>query len=318
VSRTAKTEEIARSIGRQLGDDELVAKLAALMPSELNALLLAVHRAHTHAWPDVAAQFARARAFEASRVDARALHALQSWFLDAAVTGGFEAVALAPVAPHGLAALTGIDPNNVVTGTRSSEVLADPTAVMALEIARRIRARSGGRALAAVARVLRMQPLPTGPGTEHYSQHFGLCALTTGVRSRVEAVAAVAAHLRVWTRVIERAAREARWDVELVRVELAGERGWFELVHDLARAEPELARVPVVFADDRAQGRGYYRDCLLRVVAAFPGKSGARDELFIGDGGVVDWSGRILSDAKERLVTSGLGAELFVKRAAPR
>jgi hypothetical protein len=154
-------------------------------------------------------------------------------------------------------------------------------------------------ALASSSRVLRMQPLPKGAA--HFSQHFRIHALVTSVRSRDQLLDGLVAHVRVWCRTLRALA------VEPTRVSLAGDRATYD---DLAARLPDI---PMTFDDTRTQGRAYYANVLLTIAVRAP--DGA--EVLIGDGGLVDWTGRALSDARERLVTSGLGAEALVKRLLP-
>lgn len=60
----------------------------------------------------------------------------------------------------------------------------------------------------------------------------------------------------------------------------------------------------------RLEGLGYYAGLCLRVSPATP--DGVRYP--IADGGLTDWTARLLGDRKERLLTSGIGSE-FVCRA---
>jgi hypothetical protein len=52
-------------------------------------------------------------------------------------------------------------------------------------------------------------------------------------------------------------------------------------------------------------GRGYYRDFCMKIYAQTP----EGEWIELGDGGSVDWTQRLLSNSKERLVTSGIGSE---------
>lgn len=65
---------------------------------------------------------------------------------------------------------------------------------------------------------------------------------------------------------------------------------------------------------NRPSGRGYYRDLCMKIHAQTP----EGEWIEIGDGGSVDWTQRLLSNSKERLVTSGIGSErvctLFASR----
>ncbi len=137
------TSEIARGVASRLGDAALVDKLAGLKPSELTSLLLAVlaEQARARPFAELRRHFERAPATQPCDVDGRALARAERLLHEAAP--GFDAVELAPVAPLGLCAATGIDPNNVLGALRSLEVLADPTASLALEVARRRRAVPG-------------------------------------------------------------------------------------------------------------------------------------------------------------------------------
>jgi hypothetical protein len=60
----------------------------------------------------------------------------------------------------------------------------------------------------------------------------------------------------------------------------------------------------------RMEGLGYYAGPCIRISATDP--AGVRFPL--GDGGVLRWTGKLLTDDKERLVTSGVGLELIGAR----
>lgn len=73
----------------------------------------------------------------------------------------------------------------------------------------------------------------------------------------------------------------------------------------LAPIRAEFEAVDCVMDELRTSGRGYYRDLCFHIHASHP--SGQRLELV--DGGAVDWTQRLLSNAKERLIISGIGSE---------
>jgi hypothetical protein len=91
---------------------------------------------------------------------------------------GFEAIELSPVAP--LAACSSVEPtaqHRVLFALRSTEVVADPTNVLALECAVRLRRGAGPVHLATSQRVIRAQPVPKLPG---YAPHFRIFVLASG------------------------------------------------------------------------------------------------------------------------------------------
>ena len=77
--------------------------------------------------------------------------------------------------------------------------------------------------------------------------------------------------------------------------------------------DPLHAEHPEVgFALDplRESGRGYYVGVCFHVLAS----NAAGQEFQLVDGGFTDWTQQLLSNAKERLLVSGLGTELLCSR----
>ncbi|HEY6886222.1 MAG TPA: hypothetical protein VI300_00545, partial [Solirubrobacter sp.] len=60
----------------------------------------------------------------------------------------------------------------------------------------------------------------------------------------------------------------------------------------------------------RTQGRGYYDGMLLNITAT--DREGSA--VGLADGGRTDWTQRLLSNRKERLLTSGIGLGLMAER----
>ena len=132
-----------------------------------------VHRRRAAALsaPDVLRRYEADRHAAPSAADPRAIAALDAKAFAAAHR--FEPLDLSPVAPLGtVAALAGLHQDAVLSTVRGSEVLADSTNVLALDAARRRRARRDETVrLCAAHRVLR----PAG--------HFRLFALATAGRA---------------------------------------------------------------------------------------------------------------------------------------
>jgi hypothetical protein len=80
-----------------------------------------------------------------------------------------------------------------------------------------------------------------------------------------------------------------------------------DVVAPLAAEHPE-ARVRIDLS--RLEGIGYYTGACVRISARDP--SGAM--LPLVDGGFTDWSQRLLSDGRERLLSTGIGADLVTAR----
>ncbi|HYO59023.1 hypothetical protein [Archangium sp.] len=216
------TRQIAEAIARRAGNEELTRLLIdGLSSSELSSLLLHVMRERSRSvtWADALRLVERNGLVQADTGDARISTEMDARAFAAAE--GFDAVELSPVAPFGVNALTGIDQNNVLTATRGTEVLADPTIAMALECARRRKrdGRTGVVRLAASQRLIRMQPFDD-PG---FSRHFRLFTLVTAGRDtgdeRFEQEA-LREQLSVWLALVE-ALRAEGWNLPGVRIELS-------------------------------------------------------------------------------------------------
>jgi hypothetical protein len=278
-----------RRIERQAGMPGLAGALAKLAPTDLQSLLMQVYReqAARRDPRTLLAQYGR----DASVAPGRPTHALEGRAMEAAEQ--FEPVALAPVSPLGLNGVLGrIDQNNVASTIRGTEVLADPTAALALEAAVRRRTNPGGTVrLCAVCRVLRLQPFPDEPG---FSQHFALLALVTAGRSQPS----------------------HGFEIEALREHVAVYRKLLGPVEHVVRLtdvpERVLEAVPGAIEDpDRTRARGYYDGLLLDIAAT---DREGQELLGLADGGLTDWTQRLLSNRKERLFTSGIGLSLLAER----
>jgi hypothetical protein len=228
----------------------------------------------------------------------------------------FQAMALSPVCPLGTSsALAGLDQNWVVSTARNTEVVSDSTNVLALECA--LRRRELLRVapmstvpvhLAASHRLLRAQRFE-GPNLVSHFSAFALCsaardlgnlqfelaALRLQIGFFIEALQAffgVGVPIRCLVSDFHPESREALIETEL-----------------LATLRAMYKNVDCLFDGQRSSGRGYYRDVCFKIHAT--DASGKRYEL--ADGGSVDWTQKLLSSKKERLVISGLGSERLVQ-----
>jgi hypothetical protein len=287
-------------IGREAGTAELVEILAErLAGADLTSLLLEVarRRAARVTPPGLLAAYERDRFAGASTVDTLAREV--EWFTT--LRGmGFDKLELSPVAPLGtVSALTALDQDRVITTVRRSEVLADSTNVLALEAALRRRdlmradPRTGQRVLLCAShRLVRTQPDLT-PG---HRPHFKLMALVTAGRDEGSfgfELAALREHIRAHLTMIGPLP-----EVEVVLTDLSGGKR----IDLLSRAFPQAG-----FDQSLLARGGYYRGACFSIYVTTP--QGRRIQL--ADGGFTDWTARLLSNRKERLLTSGLGVELL-------
>jgi len=309
-------DAIAARVARALQAGDVVDGLARrLPPSDLQSLLLHVFRRRSagRTAADLLAQYERTPRLRPSAADARSLLGLERAAFGCA--DGFEAVALAPIAPVGVNVVLGaVDQNNALATIRSDEVLADPTTLQALECARRRRAGDASTIrIASRSRPLRLQPTDV----PWFSPHFALFSLVTAGRDRGSwafELESLGEHLRVYLRLLRRLATEgyAFANVDVVLSDTARDRARLDAAVG-AVLEPLTAEFPKARfrADDtREQGRNYYAGLCFSLNAADP----TGTTLNLADGGFTDWTRRLLSNAKERLLVSGIGLELVAKR----
>jgi hypothetical protein len=236
-----------------------------------------------------------------SIVDLRTANAIDDAFLAAAA--GFEALDLSPVAPLGTCSTVApTDQNRVISALRATEVVSDPTNVLALECAARMRpGASSAIHLATSQRVVRAQPIPKAPG---YTRHFRLFALASGGRETEDhgfTVDTVVLHVRTMLDALHR--------LEQIGYAFGARR--VDVLATPARAK---------LGDRVAERLGGVRKSLehpyysggLRYQLWVTAPDGT--ELPLIDGGTFDWLTVLASNRRAVFVASGAGTQLIAMR----
>jgi hypothetical protein len=310
----ADNKIIAR-IERELGVTGLVDLLAErLNPSDLQSLLIEVYRQRVQQQDPAALLRSQSdnRFLRPSTVSPQRLNAWEAAAF-ASLPPEFEALALSPVAPLGASSVIAtVDQNRVLATTRNSEVLSDSTNVLALECALRRRdlLREDPKSaqavhLAASHRLLRAQYYGDNP---HLVTHFSAFALCSAGRTlgglRFE-LAALGLHIGVYVRALRRYLGEAV-TLRLALTDFnAADRQPILAEYLLEPLQAEFPDLDCGMDEQRTGGEGYYDDLCFHLYGA----DSAGNWLELADGGVVDWPQRVLSNAKERCVISGIGSE---------
>jgi hypothetical protein len=282
-----------------------------LKGSALRSLLLSVaqRRAMARGPSDVLQQFEQDRFVGIAPVDQRTLRRLELTLLE--VADAYDAVELSPVAPLGTCvAVAPGSQNRIVSTMRGTEVVSDPTNVLAIECARRLRADPAATVrLATAHRCVRAQSVPAGRGM---AAHFSMFCLATAAHETADqafAAGALAEHMLVYLSALE-------------RLENAGYRFGHRKVRLLStpacvqaarRIEQQLrARHPALAVEHQALTSAYYDG--LRFVIDMSDVSDAigapaRPTPLI-DGGAFDWVGQLAANRKFRYVASAMGTQL--------
>jgi hypothetical protein len=299
-------------VWRQLAASPRAALVQGLSPADLRTLLMDVSRRRAAAVTPAGLiqRWRQDRYVRPAGSDPRLVWRLEArlWEL---LPGEFAGIDLSPVTPLGTCAAMGpVSQDRVISTTRGSEVVSDPTNALALEAAAR-RQRSPARPvhLACCHRVLRGQPFDA-PGD---FQHFRLFALVTSARdqgSGATEAAMLITHLRFWSRALSDLLPGRR---VAVRYTVLGFPPLHERIHDTVL--PGIRPLPgaVIVEEDpgREQGRGYYQRGAIKLHAETGGQWQE-----VGDGGFTDWTARFLGDAKERCFTSCVSTERLAALAS--
>lgn len=284
-------------------DDATFERLAhELSGAELQSALLHVlrERALGRSPAQLLEQLGRDGFCQRSPVGLREALAIDNELLTAAAD--FEAIELSPLAPLATTSVFEMsDQNRVVSALRGTEVVSDPTNVLALHSALELRkAPEGVFHYATSHRVVRAQPVAKRPGR---TQHFRLFALSSaGVEQREHGFSRSAASKQL------RALLDGLSRLEAVGYTF-GQRRVELLVtpkhESLASQLREELGVPTSIGPLE---HGYYSGGLrFRLWATPPGG----EELNLADGGSFDWLARLTSNRRAVFVASGVGVQLI-------
>jgi hypothetical protein len=310
------SNKILERLQRKAGVPGLLDVLSErLSPSELTSLMLEVYRrqAQKRTLAQVLTDYEQNRFVRPSRVEVRGLLEWEQVTLSS-LPDVFEPMELAPVCPIGTSSvLAGVNQHWAVVTSRNSEVVSDATNVLALEVASRRRQllRDAPRSsqavhLAAHHRLLRPQ-LFTGP---HQLAHFALFALISGGRAGSGSsfeLQAIATHLHVHLTAL-RAYLGSSLVLRVVISDFSNRDRLDALESEvLVALRQNFENLTCVIDSERSSGRGYYSGFVFQIYA-----HAGHEELFLVDGGEVNWTQKLLANAKERLIISGLGSERVV------
>jgi hypothetical protein len=229
----------------------------------------------------------------------------------------FETLDISPVAPLGsCSVISNLSQNRIISTCRNNEVIADSTNYLALECVKRRKINlytnpksAGPIRLATSHRLIRGQAF-TG---EKFSAHFRVFSLCTAGRDEGH-LKFESTHLRehidfyltLFKKLLD---IPGDADIEVFITDFSKkhvDQLWKDVAQPLSK---KFANIQVSFDQRREAAKNYYGDICFRI--NLTSKSGESYDLV--DGGFTDWTQKLISNEKERLLTSGLGTELFLK-----
>ena len=301
-------DAITKRIISQIDDRDIIEKLLSLPKSDFNSLLLEVFRRQAGSITpvDIVKAYQTNRFSTPSEVDPVAYHAFEADLLTLAQEHGIETTLLSPAAPFAGSSVFGfVDQNNVVSAVRGTEILSDPTNMLAVIIAEKLKEKEVDNTTSlhycTTARVLRAQKFPARKG---YYSHFGIfCIVSSGKDSGSYACEKdlFVKHLRYYKRLLVE-----KYDAKLSIV-LRKRHGYTDgdgFYDNMAETvKDEFPGIPISL-DPEYEDNNYYKGIHFNI---FMEKDG--EQIEVGDGGFVDWMRQMTNSKKERCLISGIGLD---------
>lgn len=301
---------ITNRILKNLGDEELLDKLLSLPKSDLNSLLLELFKkqANVISPTELLKAYHSSRFSVPSEIDPVEYRSLEVALLTLAKEMKITNILLSPSAPLGSCSVFGcVDQYNVISAVRKLETLSDPSNMLAIMIADKLKNKLANNQVplhyATTTRVIRTQNF-----TDKFSYaHFGIfCIVSSGKDSGsyVCEKELLVKHLTYYKKLfLEKF--NARLSVVLrKRSGYTDNDGFFIRMTKLVKNE--LPDIPISF-DLEHEDNQYYKGINFVIYME------RNDEkIAIGDGGFVDWISKMIGNKKERCLISGIGIDRFL------
>ncbi|MDD9901540.1 MAG: hypothetical protein OXT65_11210 [Alphaproteobacteria bacterium] len=276
---------------------ELISQLSG---SQLTTFLLKIFssRAKNIAPNHILQEWENSRFFKLPPENFERSKAVENIFSEIAKNQKYEQLEIPPVCPIGtVAALGPVHQNNVVSASRNCEVVSDSTNVLALEAASRRKPSSSKTSsvytkLCCVHRLLRAQKFNIPNAYAHFKV---FCMVTAGRDTgNFEFENQIFDHCGVYIKSLAKIDQSLN-PVITIFVEDSFLRSQLE-------EKVEALGTTYNFEEKRPSGNGYYNRLSFHIDVT---KNGRKINLV--DGGMVDWTAKLLSNKKERLFISGIG-----------
>ncbi len=301
---------ILNRILERLNDKEIVNKLLSLSKSDLNSLLLEVFEKQTDKFTpvDVLRAFQANRFSTPSNIDPASFHLLETQLLLAAQKNDMQTVLLSPSSPLGSCSSFGcVDQINVISALRGTETLPDPSNMLAIIIADKLKTgvcdNISSLHYATTARVVRAQRV-SGKG---FFAHFGLfCMVSSGKDTGVYACEKdlLEKHLLFYRHFLQEQFNAKLSIVLRKRNGYKDSDGFFAKMSGVI--QNSFPDTPLSY-DYSDVDNEYYQGINFKILMEADG-----EQIEIGDGGFVDWIHQLLGSKKERCLISGIGLDRLI------
>ncbi len=299
-------DRILSRISRELNDENIVKQLADLPMADLNTLFLELYRQKSNAFEvnNFLRSYTVNRFTSPSNIDALNYHRVEIDMLEVAQKLDIKNILLSPVAPFGTSSVFGcVNQNNILTAVRGTEVLSDPTNMLAVIIADKIKnneiTNDEPYHLCTTARVVRAQKFER---PDFYS-HFGIfCIVSSGIDkgSYCCEKQLLKKHFDYYIGLLEKSYHK-QISIELSRrAGYVDSDGFFSRVKDYVQSI--VPGVPVL--ETEQVQNNYYIGINFKIYVC-----DNNDKIEVCGGGFVDWINKLTNNKKGRCLTSGVSIE---------
>jgi hypothetical protein len=229
---------------------------------------------------------------------------------------GFELIDLSPLTPLGTSSiLSTVHQNNVVSTIRNMEVAADTTNILALECAlrRKVQFQKNRKTIEKIKlcssqRVTRGQPFKG----KYFSAHFCVIALCTAGKDEGNnkfEIESMNEHISFYLKILDQLVDKKEIKNIYIKFYEYGDYDNADLLKNIKSQIPSRKDIYIKTEKTSEFGKGYY--LRLRFMISVINQS--NQEFDYIDGGFVDWTGKLLNNKKERLLTSGIGTDYLLR-----
>jgi hypothetical protein len=307
--KSTHTADIERILERLDKSDMIRFLTEHISGSDLNTLLLKVfHEKAARSTPNnLLKRYTENRFVHPANIDPLQLKQLEMAILTIALNLGVTPLQLSPVAPLGCASVVGtVDQNKVISALRGTEVVSDATNLIALHIADLIKNDPSPREdylrFCTTHRHVRAQYFGDTPGM---LTHFHLfCMVTSGVDqgSYDFETKSLWEHIEIY-RIIFHSLFGSQ--IEVIFSERGGYKDSAGLVSRMIEYGYSLKLQDLIISTGAPEMENqYYKGLQFTIKTVIEDK-----EYYIGDGGFVDWTQKMLGAKKERLLISAIGLD---------
>ncbi|WP_020532306.1 hypothetical protein [Flexithrix dorotheae] len=301
--------KLINKIKVKIGGEKIFSKITRnLTGSEFNSLLIDIFRQRTaQITPtDLMKQFEENRFVKPSSLDPLKAKSFELEWLSKAKEIGFNPILLSPLAPLGSCAAVGtVSQNKIISASRGTEVLADATNMLALQIAKDFR-KNQDKTLQAKYVTTHQHVRAQFFDNPAFTAHFAIFCMASGAYDRGNyewEAQSLYEHIHFHYQNLCQYFDPSRLSVKVYFKDKA-----VQLKSALARLLVDLNTIAQIKYERPEEDNKYYQDIQFKVFLQIE-----ENKIDLADGGLVDWSQKLIPNNKHKMVISGCGIELVLK-----